>query len=501
MSQPTVVIQGANFSYHGSRGQEGAVPPEDASAVGETITALHDISFSCSPGTITLICGSSGSGKSTALRLINGLVPHVNEGTLDGHISVMGDSIPDAPLQALGTHSETVFQNPRTQFFTSEVIAELAFRGENWGLDPDDIITHAHKAAQLVGIEDLLDRDLDGLSGGQLQKVACAQALTPKPPVLIFDEPTSNLSPDAIDHIGQLLAKLKAAGHTIVVAEHRLYFLRGLADHVIVMADGTIAHRYDGDTFFNLSEEERQDLGLRTLNDPRRALGPRVDSSEQPGDLVLDKVRFAYGANQVLNIDHAAFPARAITVITGDNGVGKSTLARIICGLGRPQRGGTITINGKVTRSSERLGSTTVVMQDVHRQLFGDSVLAEVMIGQRGDEAKTKAIEVLRDLGLDDTLERHPLALSGGQKQRLVVAAAVVANKAVYIFDEPTSGVDYRHLNGISAQMRSLADRGAVVLVITHDPELIATCADHIAHMRDIDDLTPGMPQLTFHSP
>ncbi|WP_336249942.1 ABC transporter ATP-binding protein [Stomatohabitans albus] len=506
MNDPSVRIEHAQFSYQGGHEASGGFDSTTSSVEqSHTVTALRDISLRCEPGTITLICGASGSGKSTVLRLINGLVPHVNEGTLTGTVQVMGESVPDAPIEALGTHSETVFQNPRTQFFTSEVLSELAFRGENWGKAPETILNQAMIAAKQVGIEDLLDQELMNLSGGQLQKVACAQALTPQPPVLIFDEPTSNLSPEAIDQMGELLHTLKAAGHTIIVAEHRLYFLRDLADHVVVMADGAIAHEYDGPTFFNLSEDDRQALGLRTLVDPRTPLGPSVhdgtDKREHDDGLVLDQVRFSYGDKRILDIDHAAFRSHTITAITGDNGVGKSTLARVLCGLARPARGGVIKLKHKRVRSRQRLSETTVVMQDVHRQLFGESVLTEVMIGQTGEDATTRARDVLRALGLAGTEERHPLALSGGQKQRLVVAAAVVADKSVYIFDEPTSGVDYRHLNGISAQMRELADRGAVVLVITHDPELIATCADQIVRMESLDTIGTGQPQLSFHLP
>lgn len=503
MNEPSIHLNEVNFAYRGTSGGFDAPPPDPASSEPDAhaITALHDTSLTCAPGTITLICGASGSGKSTVLRLINGLIPHFNEGQLDGTITVHGESIPDAPLTELGKHSETVFQNPRTQFFTSEVMSELAFRGENWGLDPATIVANAKAAAEQVGITDLLDRRLDALSGGQLQKVACAQALTPGTEILLFDEPTSNLSPEAIDSFTELLASLKAQGHTIVVAEHRLYCLRGLADQVVIMADGRITHELSGSAFFAQSESERLALGLRTLTDPRRDRGPKRPGPTPDEGLTLSDVRFAYGQDPVLHIDEATFSAGKITAITGENGVGKSTLARVISGLAKPVKGGRITLNGQIHGVTKRLASTALVMQDVHRQLFAESVLAEVMIGRDGEQDEANATKILTELGLGDTLDRHPLALSGGQKQRLVVASAVVARKAVYIFDEPTSGVDYRHLHGISTQMRRLADAGAVVLVITHDPELIATCADEIAVMHDITAVTATQPQIERFTP
>lgn len=516
MNEPSIVLDGVCFSYRapiGAGDGQGDVAhppahteakaPSDAhrttpGATGPVIAALTDISFTCDPGTITLICGASGSGKSTVLRVINGLIPHFNEGELTGTVRVKGTSIPDAPIEDLGQESETVFQNPRSQFFTSEVLSELAFREENWGEDPQVILEKVQAAAQAVGIEDLLDARLDQLSGGQLQKVACAQALAPGTTVLLFDEPTSNLSPEAIDGFAKLLGQLKAQGHTIVVAEHRLYCLNGLADQVIIMADGRITHQLHGDAFYAVDDQTRRDLGLRTLHDPRFEPGP---ARPQPGEgLGIEQLRFAYARHPVLRIDHVVFSAGKITALTGENGVGKSTLARIICGLTKAEKGGTITLNGQPLSSAKRLASTALVMQDVHRQLFADSVLGEVMIGRDGEQDETNAKQVLEELGLGTTLDRHPLALSGGQKQRLVVASAVVAHKAIYLFDEPTSGVDYRHLQGISNQMRRLADQGAVVIVITHDPELIATCADDIAVMHQASQVGPNQSQLRLYS-
>lgn len=497
MSDPIIQVKDVDFSYQSTTGGYATTPGEEAQR--PVIHALSDLSFACSPGTITLICGASGSGKSTALRLINGLVPHFNEGVLTGEVIVQGEAIPDAPLADLGTHSETVFQNPRTQFFTSEVMSELAFRGENWGLDPAIILDQVAAAAREVGIEDLLEKRLDSLSGGQLQKIACAQALTPGTAILLFDEPTSNLSPEAIDAFRDLLVRLKDQGHTIVVAEHRVYFLRDLADQVFIMADGRISHQLDGASFYEMAEAERLNLGLRTLEDPRTPVTTPRDEVLPAQGLHLQTLTYSYGQEPVLTIDDAVFASGRITALTGDNGVGKSTLARVICGLAKPAKGSLISLAGHPLGAAKRLASTALVMQDVHRQLFGESVLAEVLIGREGEGDHEDEIRILTELGLEHTLDRHPLSLSGGQKQRLVIASAVVADKAIYIFDEPTSGVDYRHLHGIAQQMRLLADNGAVVIVITHDPELIATCADDIAVMRAARTLEAGDGQIHFY--
>lgn len=184
---------------------------------------------------------------------------------------------------------------------------------------------------------------------------------------------------------------------------------------------------------------------------------------------------------QDFNVD---LPAGKITALTGVNGAGKTTLARLLCGLLKPQSG-TIYLDGK-PRSSRALSSlSSIVMQDVHRQLFADSVIKEVTLGT---DNEVGAENLLEQLGLLSSKHCHPLSLSGGQKQRLVIAAALATGRRLVIFDEPTSGVDYRQLQAISSLFRQLANRGHIVVVITHDKELLASCADRILELNQINN-------------
>lgn len=458
---------------------------EPAEPTQDYTPCLHDISFSCEPGTITLICGASGSGKSSALRLLNGLVPHFHNGILTGHVNVDGQSIPDTPLPLLGNNSATVFQNPKTQFFTGEVNSELAFRGENYGEDPHQIRQKSAAVLDRLHIEYLTRARFTQMSGGELQKVACAQALVAGTDVLLFDEPTSNLSPQAIAEFSELLKELKEQGKTIVVAEHRLYFLKDLVDQVLLLEHGLIAQRYSGQEFFAMGDDKRQQLGLRALNAVGVDTQPVNLNASAPTDngLVLNNVNFSYGPQKVISIDRAVFPAGEVTALIGDNGVGKSTLARLISGLEKPAKGSHILLNGTPMNAKKLTKASYMVMQDVHRQLFSDSVLGEVKLGRDADISDVDAKNLLDDMDLGLYGDRHPLSLSGGQKQRLVIASALASHKQIYIFDEPTSGVDYRHLQSIATQLRTLADSGAVVIVITHDPELITYCADSVARL------------------
>ncbi len=499
---PTIELVGAGFGYRANSATPVSPygPRPETEPARALIKSLIDISFQCRPGELTLLCGASGSGKSSVLRLINGLIPHFNEGDLTGRIEVCGRSVPDLPLAMLGTDSATVFQNPRNQFFTPEVRAELAFRGENEGLDPVVIGQRAQAALAKVKATDLATARFTELSGGQLQKIACAQALASQTPVLLFDEPTSNLAPGAIAEFAALLAELKAAGHTVVIAEHRLYFLRGLADQVLLLAGGRIAERFTGAEFFALDEAARRRLGLRSLTAP--LLPPRAPRSDTaaapapgPGDLLLQNLGFGYRNRPVLRIDRHIFRAGRVTALIGDNGVGKSSLARVLCGLAKPDRGSRIGLAGRDCSPAALNRASYIVMQDVHRQLFAETVRREITLGARSGISGT-AERLLDRLDLAEQADRHPLSLSGGQQQRLVIGSALAQDKQVYIFDEPTSGVDHRHLCSIADLLRGLADTGVVVIVITHDPELVIECADEIAELHALGTLGPTGTQL-----
>ena len=477
---------------------------------------FEDLNLSLPPGSCTLFCGPSGSGKSTALRMLNALIPQLQPGHMSGSVHISGTDLDSIELTQVGRLSATVFQNPRTQFFTGQVLAELAYAGENYRVDRKELFDRCMDAAHTCGIEGLLDRSLHTLSGGQLQRVAQATALAAHVPVLLFDEPTANLSPEAIEEFADLLAERKAAGTTMVIAEHRLYFLKDLVDHVVYFNQGATPTVMTGAEFFHMSDEQRRTLGLRALDvptldtlfnaDPHAqttplnnaagdSAGSDVPGGDVPGGVRLDNLTFSYGNTPILNIGELEFSAGKITALVGRNGAGKSTLAKLLCGLHSPDSG-QISIGGKPTRPSALVTQAAIVMQDVHRQLFSASVAGEVTLGA---EADIDPLPLLQALHLDNYAQRHPLSLSGGQKQRLVIAAALATKRHLLIFDEPTSGVDYQHLQAISTLFRNLADDGHTVIVITHDHELLASCSDRVVELRPLGVHDPQQTQTTIY--
>ena len=476
---------------------------------GDRVEALKDVDLSADAGSLTLVCGASGCGKSTLMKALTGLVPQMTPGELDGVVSINGRNLADVALTDVGHLCSSVFQNPRTQFFCDTVAEELAFCGENYGRERATLRQQSERAAKLMGISHLMERKLTTLSGGQLQKVALACALASGAPVLLADEPTSNLDPAAISEVRAALKVLKEQGLTIVVVEHRLHFLRGLADQVLLMESGRVTRRWNGAEFFSMGQAQRRSLGLRTLVDPgppetwvgqvkegrqekqtgrqekqvgrqEKQVGRQEKREATPSQIRLScrGLSFAYGASPVFEGLDADFPAGQITCIAGANGVGKTTLVRVLCGLAAPSSG-SISMDGVPASRKTRRSACALVMQDTGRQLFSDTLAGELTIGASHASGQSGE-QLLADFDLANLGERHPLSLSGGQKQRLVIAAARATGRPIVILDEPTSGVDARHLDSITATLRRIADEGAAVVVVTHDGGFAAACADRL---------------------
>lgn len=462
---------------------------------GDRVEALKDVDLSADAGSLTLVCGASGCGKSTLMKALTGLVPQMTPGELDGVVRINGRNLADVALTDVGHLCSSVFQNPRTQFFCDTVAEELAFCGENYGRERVTLRQQSERAAKLMGISHLMERKLTTLSGGQLQKVALACALASGAPVLLADEPTSNLDPAAISEVRAALKVLKEQGLTIVVVEHRLHFLRGLADQVLLMESGRVTRRWNGAEFFSMGQAQRRSLGLRTLVDPgppetwvgqvqagrqEKQAGRQENREATPSQVRLScrGLSFAYGASPVFEGLDADFPAGQITCIAGANGVGKTTLVRVLCGLAAPSSG-SISMDGVPASRKTRRSACALVMQDTGRQLFSDTLAGELTIGASHASGQSGE-QLLADFDLANLGERHPLSLSGGQKQRLVIAAARATGRPIVILDEPTSGVDARHLDSITATLRRIADEGAAVVVVTHDGEFAAACADRL---------------------
>ena len=447
----------------------------------ENTGGVRDIDLNIEDGQFVVLCGESGCGKTTITRLINGLIPHYYEGQMAGEVWVNGEKVSEQPLYDTAAVVGSVFQNPRSQFFNVDTTSEITFGCENLGQPEKDIRERFAKTVRDFRLEKLMDRNIFHLSGGEKQKIACAGVSIMEPDVLVMDEPSSNLDAASILDLRKILAFWKSQGKTIIVSEHRLYYLRGLADRFIYLAEGQVSRDYSAAEFEQLTEQQRSNMGLRTFALER--LLPPVLPQQEKTALALHNFRFAYkNEPETLHIMDCEIPTNRIVGIIGNNGAGKSTFSRCFCGL--EKRCGEIVWNGRKYRPKDRLSTCYMVMQEVNHQLFTESVLDEVLISME-EENQERAEEILNRLDLLAFKDRHPLSLSGGQKQRVAIASAIASKRSILFFDEPTSGLDYRHMKEVANVLRQVRDAGITVYVITHDLELILDCCTDIIHLED----------------
>ena len=230
---------------------------------GTEVGGLMDIDLTIPDGQVILLCGQSGCGKTTLTRLVNGLIPHYYEGELRGEVLVDGKKIRELPLYETAKYVGSVFQNPRTQFFTVDSTSELAFGCENQGLPEEEIIERVKATTRQFGMGNLMGKNIFSLSGGEKQKIACASVSVSDPSIIVMDEPSSNLDVSATKDLRRMLRIWKQQGKTVIIAEHRLYYLKELIDRVVYLKDGKIEKDYPAIEALQLSAAQQAEMGLR----------------------------------------------------------------------------------------------------------------------------------------------------------------------------------------------------------------------------------------------
>jgi energy-coupling factor transporter ATP-binding protein EcfA2 len=483
--EPVLVARGLTYSYPESRGP-----------------ALRDVELEIEPGSFTVVAGESGSGKSTLLRAACGLVPHFHGGAVEGELVVGGLDVRDHGPGDLASVCGTVLQEPETQVVMGGARAEIALALEHAGASATAVARAVEEVALMLGIAHLLDRRVETLSGGELQRVALAAALAGSPSLLVLDEPTSQLDPVAGDELVWLLRRLNEEwGVAVLLAEHRLERCLPAADRVIAMSGGSVVADAAPADFLRWAARERPALAtpaarlfaraglaplpvtVREARDRLRGAGliPTVlpyrdgvpvkqdGATRSPRRGPLRRTPPAAVAVKSLwheipdgpailrGIDLRVGPGERVALM-GRNGAGKSTLLRHLKGLFQPTRG-----------RVERGGEVALLLQSP-----GDYLVHERVEQELGPEGVAAA-------GLAGRERANPRDLSSGERQRLALEIVLGGSTpAVACLDEPTRGMDRAHKDALCARLRELSEAGAAILVATHDTELAAELAERV---------------------
>ncbi len=442
----------------------------------ETTAALQAVKAEIPKGRCVVLCGGSGCGKSTLLRCINGLIPQFYEGELTGYCRLNGKDTAEMSIGEIGEVAASVFQDPRSQFFTVNSSSEVAFGLENRGTPQAEMRRRVDEAFEVFHLEALKARNVYELSSGEKQLVSLLAAWAMDADIFLLDEPTANLDFAAIEQLRQILLALKTQGKTLLFSEHRLYYLTGLADEYWIMKDGRIAARYTAEQMAALPPEALRALSLRTLNLNQLSVVQEPDAfSKEDVWLSTENLRFSYGKRMAETLSGASLSVRAHEVVglIGANGCGKTTLGKLLAGLYAPT-GGEIRLNGQSMKPKDLQKQALFILQEAEFQFFTNSVLSELRYGHKDSpDFEAKAEALLRRTGMWEYRNRHPFSLSGGQMQKLALMLACLSEKPLVILDEPTAGLDAESLDECAALIREMR-REKTVLIITHDLELIA---------------------------
>lgn len=440
---------------------------------------IDAVNLDVKAGEFVVLCGKSGCGKSTLLRILNGLIPELYPGELKGEGTVLEHDFSTKEFNEYVRGIGVVFQNPKTQFFTSDVYSELAFAMENYGVPRKDMVDRIDKITSLFSLEKFLERSMFHLSGGQKQLIAFASASMLDHQLFLLDEPSSNLDEATIEQLKGYLEVLKKQGMTIIVSEHRLHYLTELADRYLIMEQGKIIQSCTKSEMLVKSAASIKKMGLRSLKPTEFEVAGRQADELSEVTVAFKDVHFHYRKQpSVVDIPALTVSSNDITGIIGHNGAGKSTFSKLLSGLLKPTTG-IITLNQKQMTAKELIKESFVVMQDVNLQLFFETVEKEITLNAKN----TKAFEpIVRMLHLEPLLDRHPQTLSGGEKQRVAIASALLSGKRIIIFDEPTSGLDLVHMEEVSKTIRWLHQENILVVVITHDKEFLSQTCQRVLH-------------------
>lgn len=484
-------------------------------------TVFEDVTFEVGEGEFILLIGSTGIGKSSALKLMNGLVPHHTGGILSGDIQVDGISTRGVRPGELSHLIGIVGQNPIHGFVTDIVEEEIAFAMESLAIPESAMRKRVEEVLDLLALTPMRSRTIATLSGGEQQRVAIASALVMNPKILLLDEPTSALDPIAAEEVLAILQRIvHDLGVTVVVAEHRLERVIHYADRIIhIASDGSVRVGFPS-AVMKESEiappivELARSLGAEemplSVRDARKFLvstahklaelvptspeRERVTQDRQP-IVKIKGATLGYERNEVLSDISLEIRSGEVVALMGRNGAGKSTLMKAISGVIVPLEG-EVSIEGRdpsAFTSAELVRMIGFVPQNPSDLLYGRSVLEECSLADSDQGLPGgSTLATLETLLPGIPASTHPRDLSEGQRLSLVLAIVLATDPRILILDEPTRGLDYPSKERLIELLRTRAKRERSILIATHDVELVAELADRVLFVADGELVSDG---------
>ncbi|QRN83710.1 ATP-binding cassette domain-containing protein [Chloroflexota bacterium] len=445
--------------------------------------ALEGVNLQVDRGQFLVITGKSGCGKSTLAKALAGFLFQDDLVNFSGEIWVNKTDMTQVPLYAASERVAYVQQNPEDQFCTLTVKDEIAFGLENRQVTPADIETAIQSALTVVHGIDLLERDLATLSGGEKQKVAIASMLALSPDVLILDEPTSNLDPDATRQIFETLHLLaEQHGLTIIIIEHKLLQIVDLDPQVIVMEQGKI-------------EEEESILAfmkrMTTELEPQQqeSLSPKSGATQEPL-LSLSDITLSIHDKTILNVINLDLYPGEFIGLMGPNGSGKTSLLLTIMGLIQPTGGSKFGFGQDLSKlkTSDLVRKIGFIFQNPDHQLFTASIWEEALFTLENlrfstPKKEAEAMSWLVKMGLAGELDRHPQSLSYGEKRRLNLVSLILHDPKILLIDEMLIGQDLENARLWMQRLKAYCEQGNTVLLVNHHPGLTNRYCDRVIFM------------------
>jgi len=472
--------------------------------------AIKNINLKLRPGEVLLLAGSSGCGKTTLMRYINGLIPEAYHGEMTGDILLYGESVRGKNLAEISQCVGTLLQDPERQILGTYVLNEVCFGLESLGLDRAEMIRRGEAALERLHILHLRDKETFGTSGGEKQKVALAGVLAMQPKILLLDEPLASLDPASAREALLAFRQLADEGLAVMIVEHRVEDVLAIhPERVVYMEDGEIVYEDEADGLTRVVDYHKIKLPApaileRAKDEPEQDFVPAVPPLDLSKPLIqFQDVGFRYHEDlpEVLHGVNLSIHAGEVIAILGHNGSGKTTLVKHALGLLKPTRGSVLLegTDSKSTTVAKAAKTVGYVFQSPTQMLFAPTVQDELAFGPKnlGFSKEITAENVrwaIQSVHLEEELATPPLALSFGQQKRVSIASVLSMRSRILMMDEPTAGQDYWNYQSFMDTILQMPGFDSIIF-ITHDLDLALTYANRIIMLYDGKIAADGLPQ------